>query len=44
MDGAHGNYGGKIHAEFRWGNLKERDRLKDLEVDGRAVLKRILRK
>jgi hypothetical protein len=25
---------GKVHAGFRWGDLRERDHLKDLDVDG----------
>jgi hypothetical protein len=31
-------------AEFWWGNLKERNHLEDLIVDGRIMLKWILRK
>ena len=29
--------GGEALAEFRWGNLRERDRLEDLGVDGRIL-------
>jgi hypothetical protein len=33
-----------VHAGFWWGNLRERDHLKDLGVDGRIILKWILEK
>jgi hypothetical protein len=36
--------GRKIHAGFWWGNLKERDYLEDLDVDGKIILKRMLEK
>jgi len=29
---------------FWWGDLRERDRLKDIDVDGRIVLQRIFKK
>ena len=35
---------GKLHAEFLWGNLKEQENLEDLSVEGRLVLKQILKK
>jgi hypothetical protein len=35
---------GEVHASFRWGGLRERDHLKDLDVDGRLILKLILNK
>jgi hypothetical protein len=27
-----------VHAGFRWGNLRKRDHLADIDVDGRIVL------
>ena len=39
MAGGHTAYGGEAHIEFWWGNLKERDRLGDLGVDRRIILK-----
>jgi hypothetical protein len=35
---------GEVCAGFWWGNLKERDHLEDLDVDGRMILKLILKK
>jgi hypothetical protein len=32
----------EIHTGFWWGSVKERDRLEDLGVDGRVILKKIL--
>jgi hypothetical protein len=34
----------KIHKEFWWGNLKERDDLQHLGLDGRILLKRMIMK
>jgi hypothetical protein len=34
----------EVHTEFWWGNPKERDHLEDLGVDGRMILKWILKK
>jgi hypothetical protein len=35
---------GRGEAEFRWENLRERDHWGDPDVDGRIILRRILRK
>jgi len=32
---------GEVHAWFSWGDLRKRDCLDDLSVDGRIILKRI---
>jgi hypothetical protein len=32
-----------VHTEFSWGNVRERELLKDLRVDGRIILKYIPR-
>jgi len=34
----------EVYTEFWWGNLRERDRLVDLGVDGRIILKWFFRK
>ena len=34
----------EAYTEFRWGNLRERDRLGDPVVDGRIILRWIFRK
>ena len=33
-----------MHTEFWWGNLKERDHLEDISVDGRVILKWVIKK
>jgi hypothetical protein len=30
---------GEVYTGFWWGNLRERDHLEDLDVDGRIILK-----
>jgi len=32
---------GEVYTEFSWGNLRKRDHLEHLCVDGRIILKRI---
>jgi len=39
----HGLGQGDIHTGFWWGNLRKRDYLKDLDVDGRIILKWIFK-
>ena len=34
---------GEVHTVFWWGNLSERDHLEDLGVDGRIILRWIIR-
>ena len=34
----------EMYRGFWWGNLRERDYLEDLGVDGRIILRKILRK
>jgi hypothetical protein len=42
VGGSYGTFWGRIetYAEFWWGNLMEGDRLEDLSVDGRMILRR----
>jgi len=35
---------GEVHKRFLWGNLRERDHLEELGVDGRIKLKCIFKK
>jgi len=35
---------GKVHTGFRWGHLRDRDRLEELDVDGMVILKCIFKK
>jgi len=44
MGGSCSTYGGEAYTEFWWGNLRERDHLKDSGVDGRIILRLIFRK
>jgi len=47
MGGACSAYGGQerlIQTGFWWGNLRERDHLGDPDLDGRIILRWILRK
>jgi hypothetical protein len=34
----------EAYTEFWWGNLRERNHLGDLDVDGRIILRRIFKK
>jgi hypothetical protein len=34
----------EVHTGFRWGNLRERDYLEDLSIDGKIILKWIFKK
>ena len=36
-------YGGEVYSGFWWGNLTERDHLGDQDVDGRIILRILLR-
>ena len=46
MKGACSTYGGRVelHTGFLWGNLRARDHLEDLSVDGRIILKCLFKK
>jgi hypothetical protein len=33
-----------VHREFWWGDVRERDHLEDLDMDGNIILKLILKK
>jgi len=46
VGGACSTYGrrGEVHVGFWWGNLKERDHLEDLGIDGTIILKYIFKK
>jgi len=35
---------GKVHTGFRWRNLRERDSLNDLGIDGKIILKLMFKK
>ena len=34
----------EVHAEFWWPNLRDRNHLQDIDVDGKIILKWILKK
>ena len=36
-------YGGGVYTGFSWGNLRERNHLKDPSIDGRIILRWIIR-
>jgi hypothetical protein len=36
-------YGGEVYTGIWWGNLKERDHLGNLDVEGRIILRRMFR-
>jgi hypothetical protein len=45
MVGTCGVWGrGEVYTGFWWGNLRERDHLGDLDVDGRIILRWVFRK
>jgi len=44
MGGACSTYGREVYTGFGWGNLRESDHLEDQDVDGRVILRWILRK
>jgi hypothetical protein len=35
---------GEVHTGFWWGDLRERDHLEDLSIDGRVIVKYIFKK
>jgi hypothetical protein len=35
---------GEVHTGFWWGDPREKDRMQDLGVDGRVILKRIFKR
>ena len=34
---------GEVHTRFHWGELREREHLEDLDIDGRVILKWIFK-
>jgi len=43
MDGACNVYGRGGHTRIWWGNLRERDHMEELGIDGRIILKSIFK-
>ena len=35
---------GEVHTGFWWEDLRQREHLEDLDVDGRIILKRVIKK
>jgi hypothetical protein len=44
MGGSCSKYGGEVHTQSWWGNLREREHVEDLSVEWRILLKWMLRK
>jgi hypothetical protein len=44
MGGGCSKYGGEVYTGFWWKNLRVRDHLGDKDVDGRIILRWILKK
>jgi len=41
---ASGTYGGQVHTRFWRGNVKEKGRLEDPDVDGKTILEKMFKK
>jgi len=35
---------GEVHTGFWWGNLRDKNQLEDVDIDGRIILKCIIKK